>query len=255
MYLGLITVAMYNNYFFVINGVNSFLGVLCASITAGVGNKIATESTERNYEDYKKLHFYFMWIAGWCMVCMMCLYQPFMRIWMGEELMFPNHIMFLFCYYFIMLKQGDINSVYYSAAGLWWHGKFRSIIEAVLNLSLNFILGRFFGVTGILLATIISFTCVYFYGSKFTFTEYFKNGMLKKFYLDNLLYLIITFAVGICTYKLLDILELSKHGVVFEMGIRIAVCIILPNALFAFIYGIDRQKRDYLHQLFLRIRK
>lgn len=255
MYLGLVTVAMYNNYFLVINGVNSFLGVLCVSITAGIGNKIATESTQKNYEDYKKLHFYYMWIAGWCTICMMCLYQPFMRIWMGKELMFPNHIMFLFCYYFLMLKQGDINAVYYSAAGLWWHGKFRSIIEAVMNLALNFILGRFFGVTGIILATIISYTCVYFYGSKFTFTEYFKNGMLKKFYFDNLMYLIITFMVGICTYKLLDVIGLSKQGTILEICVRIAVCIVLPNVLFVCIYRFDKQKRDYIHQLFLRFRK
>ena len=51
---------------------------------------------------------------------------------------------------------------------------------------LNLILGKLFGVTGIVLATIISFTCIYFYGSSFVFTKYFKNGKLVKFYLVNL---------------------------------------------------------------------
>ena len=113
MFLGLTSVAMYNNYFYIVSGVNAFLVVLMNAITAGVGNKIAVDSPESNYEDFNMFHFLYMWLAGWCTVCMMCLYQPFMRLWMGESLMFPNYIMFFFCYYFMMMKQGDISSVYY----------------------------------------------------------------------------------------------------------------------------------------------
>ncbi len=249
MYLGLVTVAMYNNYFYIISGVTAFLGVILTSITAGVGNKIATESPERNYEDFKRFHFYYMWIASWCTVCMMCLYQPFMRLWMGKELMFSNSIMFLFCYYFIMMKQGDINSVYYQAAGLWWHGKLRSVIEAFLNLALNFILGYFFGVTGIILATIISYTCVYFYGSKFVFSEYFKNGKLGKFFIDNIVYLIVTGAVGFGTFKLIEWIMSGQQNSWIVLGVNLAVCIILPNCLFALIYGANKEKRTYIKQV------
>lgn len=248
MYLGLVAVAMYNNYFFVVNGVTMFFGVVSASITAGVGNKIAVESPEKNYEDFVKFHFYYMWLAGWSCVCMMCLFQPFMRLWMGEDMMFPTGIMLLFCYYFIMMKQGDINDVYYQAAGLWWHGKFRAVIEAVLNLSLNLLLGKLYGVTGIVLATIISYTCVFFYGSKFVFTEYFKNGKLSKFFLDNVYYLIVTGAVGFGTYALLEKCTGTQTNDLVNLAVRLAVCIVLPNLLFFAVYGTKRQNRVYIRQ-------
>lgn len=247
-FIGLVSVAMYNNYFYIINGVNSFLAVLTTSMMAGVGNKIVTAMPEKNYEDFKKFHFLYMWIASWCTVCMMCMYQPFMKIWMGEDLMFPNSIMFLFCYYFIMMKQGDINSVYYQAAGLWWHGKYRSIVEAVLNLTLNIILGKLLGVTGIILATIISYTCVYFYGSKFVFTEYFKNGKLGSFYIDNLFYLLCTGIVGYGSFGLLKWLVGDRQNSLFVLAISLLTCITLPNLCFGIIYSLRKQNRIYMKQ-------
>ncbi len=255
MYLGLVTVAMYNNYFFVVNGVTVFLKVITASISAGVGNKIAVESPEKNYEDFTKIHFYYMWLSGWCCVCMMCLFQPFMRLWMGESMMFSNGIMLLFCYYFMMLKQGDINSVYYQAAGLWWHGKFKQLVEAILNLFLNLFLGKMFGVTGIILATIISYTCVYFYGSSFIFTRYFKNGRLFKYYLDNGFYLIATAFVGYGTLILLEKVTGAQTNTYVVMAVRLAVCAVLPNLLFFAIYGIGRQNRVYMKQAVVKVGK
>ena len=247
MYLGLVTVAVYNNYWLIINVVSSALSIISSSMLASVGNKIATDTPQANYRDFHKFHFIYMWLAGWCTVCMICLYQPFMRQWMGEDLMFSNGIMLLFCYLFFMLKQGDINSVYYQAAGLWWEGRWRSVIEAVSNLSLNFLLGKFFGVTGILMATIISYNIAYLYGSKFTFTCYFKNDRLKVFYLDNLVYLVITGVSGFITYKLIDLLLAPLTSGIIKNFIAIIVCIVVPNLIFAIVYSANKQTRRYIN--------
>ena len=254
MYLGLVAVAMYNNYFYIINGVITFLGVIITSITAGVGNKVATESPENNYKDFHKFHFYYMWISGWCAVCMMCLYQPFMSLWMGEKMMFPDYIMFMFCYYFIMLKQGDINYVYYQATGLWWEGKMRSIIEAVLNLILNLILGKYFGVAGIIVATIISFTCIYFYGSKFVFTKYFKNGRLMSFYVDNCIYLGTIAGAGIITFIITKaITNAIDFNIIGESSIVLILCVLIPNIIFAVVYSVRKQQRCYIRGVYNKL--
>ena len=252
-FLGLISVAMYNNYFFVINGVNAFLLVISSSMLSGVGNKIATESPEKNYEDFAKFHFYYMWISGLCVVTMTCLFQPFMKVWMGEELMFPNQIMFLFCYYFWMLKQGDINSVYYQAAGLWWYGKWRSVIEAILNLALNILLGYLFGIIGILMATIISFTCVYFYGSKFVFTEYFKNGKLFSFFLENIVYLVCTLVTTAASFFIVNLFFSEIEGILGIIVIGL-FCVIIPNLFFALMFSIDRTKHNYIIDVVNRLK-
>lgn len=160
--------------------------------------------------------------------------------------MFPNRIMYLFCYYFMMMKQGDINSAYYQAAGLWWEGKMRSLVEAVLNLGLNIILGKHFGVAGILLATIISWTCVAIYGSKFVFTKYFKNGMFWKYWLDLIVYMFVTAFVGFCSYQIMRLLTDSQYNNVTTIIIGVVICLTIPNVLFFLIYGISRTNRLYM---------
>ncbi len=253
-FLGLTFVTMYTNYFLILNGINAFMVVLSTSMNSGIGNKIVRESPERNYEDFTKFQFYYMWIAGWCTVTMMCLYQPFMKLWMGEKLMFPDHIMFLFCYYFWMLKQGDINSVYYQAAGLWWRGKWRSVVEASLNLVLNIMLGYIFGIIGILFATIISYTCVYFYGCKFVFTDYFKNGKLKKFYFDNLGYGLCTAVTAALSYSLVRLLFTGLDNKI-QIVVITFFCLIFPNAIFASIFLVKKRNRQYIKDIFLRIKR
>lgn len=238
MYLGLTVVAIYNNYYYVMNAVITILGVVSTAITAGVGNKIVTHSKDENYKDFNAIQLLYMWITGWCTVCMLCLYQPFMKLWMGNNMLLSTLDMILFCVYFFDLKQGDIQSVYYQAAGLWWEGKMRSVVEAALNIILNFTLGYFLGVTGIILATIISLTiCAYIYGSTFVFKLYFHKG-LTKFYLTNLYYFIITMLAGGISYLFCKILPspTDTGTLVINILLRLCICIIIPNVIFFISY-------------------
>ena len=137
-----------------------------------------------------------------------------------------------------------MNSIYYQAAGLWWHGKFRSIIEALLNLSLNIVLGKMMGVAGIILATIISWTIVYFYGSKFVFTKYFKNGKIYKYYKDNLIYMIITLSISYLMFVIIENIDINNQ--IVSLIVKAVVCAILPNIFFLLIYRLSSEKRKYI---------
>ena len=79
-----------------------------------------------------------------------------MKLWIGEDLMFPFLVVALIAVYFYMLKVGDIRAMYSDAAGLWWENRYRAIIESVVNIVLNYFLGKIWGVYGIILATLIS---------------------------------------------------------------------------------------------------
>ena len=86
-FLGLTVLAMYNNYFYIMSSILGFIGILFSSCTAGIGNSIIIESDEKNYNDLKKFLLIISWIAGVCTCCLLCLFQPFMKIWVGEKYM------------------------------------------------------------------------------------------------------------------------------------------------------------------------
>ena len=116
--IGLTAVAIYSNYYTIMTAIIGVMGIVTSSTTASVGNSIATETVRKNYNDMNKFNFIYMWISGWLTVCLACLYQPFMKLWMGEENMFSYGIVILFCCYFYALKMGDIRYIYSEAKGL-----------------------------------------------------------------------------------------------------------------------------------------
>lgn len=91
-FLNISLTAIYANYLYMIAAVLSFLSIIKDSILAGVGNSIVQETVEKNYNDMKKINFIYMWISGWCTVCLLCLFQPFMELWMGPEFLFDYSI-------------------------------------------------------------------------------------------------------------------------------------------------------------------
>ncbi len=209
-FLGLQAVAMYNNYYYIINALSSILLVLMNAIAAGVGNSVAVESKNKNLEDMRNINFLYMTISGFCLACLVSMYQPFMKIWVGDKFLFSEMIMILFSLYFILQKIGDVQAQYFDAAGLWWYGKWRGVIEAGFNLVLNIMLGYYFGVIGIVLATIITIVFINFpLSTYYTFKFYFKQSMLP-FILEQVTITVkIIFCSGICYF----VVEFLPRGI------------------------------------------
>ena len=133
------------------------LGVVFPAISAGIGNSLITDSMEKNYRDFKKFVFLNNWLVGWCAVCFICLYQPFMKLWVGEDLMLPFSVVVLIVIYFVLYQGRKVVMTYKDAAGLWWEDRFRPFVMAAINLISNLILVQFIGIWGVIFSTVLSF--------------------------------------------------------------------------------------------------
>lgn len=233
-FVGLIPVAIYGNYYYIMSGIHAVLSVITTSITASVGNSIATETPEKNYKDMMKFMFLYSWIAGICVNCLLNLYQPFMKIWMGEEMLFPIYVVFALCVYFYSLTMGDIRSIYMTGAGLWWEGRYRSIMETVMNLVLNLILGKLFGVMGVVIATIISLLLINFgYGSHIVFKYYFKNGKTLLYYRQHGYCALIVLLSCIVTYTFCNMLAFEG---MLALIVNLTISVLISNIIFWVFY-------------------
>ena len=233
MFLGLTETAIYNNYYYIMNSLVAITSVLISSIVAGAGNSVAIESEEKNYLDMNRMNFIYMWLSGWFTICLFCLYQPFMKIWVGENLLLPINCVLLICLYFYVLKMGDIRSIYDQASGLWWENRYRALTEAVCNLILNYILGKYFGINGIISATLISLFLINFcWGSGIIFKYYFINQKVTKYFLAHFRYFIVTCFSCIITWIICRTASDGMFGFILKMFI----CITIPNFLYWMIY-------------------
>lgn len=234
MYLGLETVAIYGNYYYIMSSISGILIILMTSLSAGIGNSVATESVEKNYKDMNKFVFIYAWISGWCAVCLFCLFQPFMEIWMGKDMLFPMIDVVLICLYFYSLTMGDVRSQYSSAAGLFWENRKYVLAEAISNIVLNCILGKLFGVHGIIVATCISILMINFvWGSAILFKHYFVHYRVAEFYKKHFFYFGVAIIATAVTYALT---MLIPGNVYVRFGTSIVACCIIPNSIFYFVY-------------------
>ena len=233
-FLGLRLTAIYNNYYLIMQAVIAFSAILMNSISAGIGNSIATESEEKNFSDLTKMNFIYMWLVGFASTCMLVLYQPFTVCFYGNDMLLPFSSMLLFVLYFYLLKMSDLIATYKWAKGLFWEARFPAICETLLNIVLNYTLGKYFGIIGILTATLISiFLCDFIWSTTVPFRYYFKKEWLKDYFIKHLLYLLLNCVFATIIFFICYCIRLPLMA---EIIVRLIICCVVFNLFYIICY-------------------
>lgn len=228
-FLGLTVLAKYNNYYYIMSSIFAMMTILYNACLAGIGNSLVVESPEKNYSDFEKFTFIFSWVIGFCVVCLYCLYQPFMQLWVHEENMLDDSYVILFCIYFYVYELALIWATYKDAGGIWHSDRFRPLCVTIVNLALNLILVQYIGLYGVILSTVISYLVV---GMPWllhnVFTNLFRTPVIP--YLKHLLYytLVCCIAAIMCHY----VSSLVPLDGIVCFVVQIAVVVILSNVIF-----------------------
>lgn len=231
-FLGLRIVAIYGNYYYIVSAVATFINLIYGAITASIGNSIAMEPVNKNFTDLKKFFFLNTWLIGWCSICFICLFQDFMTIWMGKELLFGIGTVFCLVLRFYFEQIRKVILTYKDAAGMWWADKWRPIVGCVVNLIFNIVLVKTIGVIGVMLSTVISYTFVEIpWETHALFKYYFKKQ--ESLYYKQLLFNTLSVAIsGLITYKVCTYISFNSFT---SLIIKSIICIILPNLLFVLL--------------------
>mgnify|MGYP004659506027 CR=1 FL=1 len=238
-FLGLSSLAIYNNYYYVINCVMGFVTIFYNSITAGIGNSIITETREKNYKDFKTFQFIVFWIVAFCGSCLLCLYQPFMKLWIGDsKYILPFAMVILFCIYFLSLQMIRALETYKDAGGIWHEDRYRPLIAAITNLVINIILVQFIGLYGIILSTILASLVVNVpWLIHNVFKNIFKCSCVEQ--VKNMVrYIIIDTLIMVITYMLCSFVVGEDY---LTFGLKMVICVICPNGLILLVYCRNRE--------------
>lgn len=233
-FLGLTMLAIYQNYFYILNSVIGFVSIIFGSCMAGIGNSIIVESKEKNFNDLKKLTFIISWIAGFCATCLLCLYQPFMDIWVGENLKLEFSVVVCLCIYYFIYEINQMLNTYKDAAGIWHEDRFRPLVTALVNLGMNLVMVQFWGIYGVILSTVLSMLGVGMPWLLYNlFTVLFEKEQLP-IYLKRLFFYVGVSSTGcILTYMLCSIVNVNS---VINIVLRGGLCCIVPNLFYFVLY-------------------
>lgn len=232
-FLGLTILASYNSYYYIMSAVIGMVMVVFQSCTAGIGNSLLVETEEKNYKDLKKFTFIISWLGGFCTTCLLCLYQPFMRLWIGKNNLFGMEVVICFCIYYFIYEINQLLNMYKDAGGIWHEDRFRPLLTALVNLFLNLILVQFMGIYGVLLSTVVSMLIV---GMPWLlhnlFSVLFQRSM-KEYIVRLLIYGGITAIVSLITYLCCGVCAVDG---IAGLIIKAIICVLVSSLLLFICY-------------------
>lgn len=184
-FVGLFAVGLYSNYTMIINNVQNLCKQVTNSITASIGNYIVNADTKKALELFKKHLFVNYSMLYFSTLILVAVLNPFIHWWIGEKYILPPLSVALIIINLVIQIFRNTNFVFIDSYGLYWVQRWKSIIEATINLVSSLILLIIFdmGINGVLLGTIISsfgyvmWVEVYYifkYGLKESLTTYLK---------------------------------------------------------------------------------
>lgn len=237
--LGVVIVGIYSNYVLITAALKSLIGQVFYSLVATVGNLRVSESKERAMEIFDVVYFLGFWIFGFCCICLVCLFNPFISLFFGNDLIFNMPIVLAIVFSFYLTSMRSPVTTFKEAYGLYWQNRFVPIFEITINLVTSVILCYYFGLIGVFIGTIISTLTTCFWIEPYVL---FKHGFDKSFYsymLTYIKYTGITIGVGVLCYYLCSFFPNNIIGFV----VKAFICLIFINCCFVIIF---RHTKQYL---------
>ncbi|NBI72115.1 hypothetical protein D3Z50_13800 [Clostridiaceae bacterium] len=161
--IGTAIVGYYANYQMIVMYITQFVGVLFSAVTAGVGNYVYTESNERRYELFDSLLLVSFWLSATASAGVLCLSSDFIGLWLGKDYVLGIGVSMAIAFNLFFVISMQPVFVFREAVGLYQKTKWIMLIAAAINLVLSVVLGKKYGLSGIIIATIIARLITYFW--------------------------------------------------------------------------------------------
>lgn len=179
---GVSTIGIASNYLLILSTINGLMNKVFNSLVASIG-KLSIETNDEHVEEtFKKIYFANTILFGYMFIGMAILLQFFVTdIWLDKTFYLPIYTVILLivevCLRGISYPMYMIKTAYGYFRQLQWV----FVGSAVLNIILDFLLGKAMGLAGIFLATIMSRTITRAADVYIVYVLCFKKSMLDYY--------------------------------------------------------------------------
>ncbi len=231
-FVGIVTTGLYSNYGMIRGFLNLMIQALFNALTPALGNLIARGTQEERNKAFRQLNFFGSWLFGWVSVCLLCLYDPFIALWLGKGYLLPWQAVLLIVVNFYVSCMRIPVAKTRSVMGLFWDERYKSILEAILNLVVSILLVKQWGIVGILAGTLISSAALPFWIEPRGLYRYGLKQPCRVYFLRYFLHFAVTAAAGFLTQQLC---RLTGENILGFLG-KIILCLTVPNGIYVAVY-------------------
>lgn len=255
-FVSIAIVGLYSNYTLITTYINSLITNVLNSFSESVGNLIATESAEHAYKVFNTIFLLNFIIVSLPVIVLFNTINPFINWWLGDEYLLDTStvaIILVNLYIFGMRISAQMFKV---KSGIFVQDRFSPLIQGCLNLILSLVLVRWWGITGVLLASTISVLAIGFWQFPLLVHKYTFRKPLSLYFISYAKYTTIALISGVITYCMCYLLIDNSLG---SIVLKSIISLVVPAVLYYLFFGKTEEMRSllltYIKPMFLKMFK
>lgn len=244
-FIGTSSIVIYTSYNYIINSLLNIIKKIGTSSLASVGNLLVTEKekAKKIFLEYNALCFF---IGSIICVPLLFAITPFIELFYGKEYILPT--LGVICVVFIcFLKIINMSlDVFITALGYFDKIKKCVFFESIVNLVLSIVLIFKFGISGVLLATVIAYLTGEFIIYPYVLNKYYFKEDKLKYYTQSLKLLLAPVVSSILIYFVTKNYVLTNLLQWFIFG----VVIFIINLIFTICYCYIVKEQNFMNRFY-----
>lgn len=240
-FVGLIPIGLYSNYALIITSIEGILNKAFVSLTASIGNLMASSEPEHHRQVFSHVLFLNCWIYGVASVCLLCLLDPFLHAWLGADYLLDQSVTVFAVLSFYLTGVRKTVLIFKDAAGVFTQDRYKPFIEGVVNILVSVPLAIRFGIQGVIFGTVFSTLAVAFWFEALVFFRHSFHQGIGGYLLTQALFFILNLTLAGGCFLLCSAIDAGPLGTLL---MRIPICLILPSALYLLIF---RRSGDFAY--------
>lgn len=250
-FVGVAAAGLYSNYMMIRGFLNILVSALFDAVTPALGHLAATGTEELRRTAFRRLNFFSAWLFGWMSICLFCLYDPFIDLWLGEGyLLSKPAVLLIVLNFYVNSMRIPVNNTK-SVLGLFWDDRYKSIVEAGFNLVLSVMLAQRWGVEGVMAGTLVSTLAFPFWCEPVVLCRRGLHVSTRGYFTGYLTHLMLTIAAGGTAFLLCR----WSGGGIAGFLLKCLTCAAIPNIIYWAAYQRTEDFAYYHHILRHVLRK
>lgn len=253
-FIGITIVGIYSNYLLLYNTINRLLTRFYESCKASMGNVYATEDISKSYLLFEAMNFLTFIFYGTACTGIAVVSNEFIGLWLGVKYVLEQPIPLLLgisiLFAGIRNHLGQIRNISGAFRQMWY----RPVLGIIINLVVSIVLVQFWGISGVLIGTIVSNVFTNYLMDPIIIYRYsFKEfRTVKNYYINTLSYFCVISFTLCLDYILCSIICMNNS--VISLILHIIICGFSVPTAFIMIYH-NTEYGKYLIQKMLSILK
>ncbi len=236
-------VGIYSNYLMIYNKANVLINMVFSAIIPSVGNYNAKATPEEKYKLFNTVDFISYISYSLIAICVYFCGDDLIRAVTGTNtLLLTKNVLIVTIIYFYLNMLKRAIAVFRETTGLFKYGKYSILISAILNLIFSVILGKLYGIFGILLATIIARLLSDIWYEPFVLYRVIFHKKVGEYYGKQIFRLLVVIGIIILIIPINSVIAIDH--LYFRLAIKGMITMTITLCIFILVF---RKNQSYIY--------